>query len=200
MSLIKKLAAEAVRRGLLEPGIEIDVENAYSLVRDMPYRRASDRQPETLIREWRGTCSGKHYLLKDLFEELGYNSQVIACTSVDSIEEDKIPEEIHDLWISAGGRFVDVHNYLVMELPKGEMVVDATWPVGNEKYGLKVNEEFVIGQDQQIACTPIQCWIVPEDGDAQAFKEQLLLEHFTPQELAFRDAFILALSEWLGSK
>ena len=102
MSLIKKLAAEAVRRGLLEPGIEIDVENTYSLVRDMPYRRASDRQPETLIREWQGTCSGKHYLLKDLFEELGYNSQVIACTSVDSIEEDKIPEEIHDLWISAG--------------------------------------------------------------------------------------------------
>ena len=125
---------------------------------------------------------------------------MIACTSVDAIDEDIVPEEIHDLWVAAGGRFVDVHNYLVVVHPDGEMVVDATWPRGNQNTGLKVNTNFIIGQDQQIACTPIQRWIVPENGDPQAFKEQLLREHFTPQELAFRDAFILALSEWLSSK
>jgi hypothetical protein len=197
MSLIDQLAAEAVRRGLLETGQEIDLESAFYLVRDMTYRRASDRQPETLIREWRGTCSGKHYLLIALYELLGYSSQVIACTSVDLIAEHQVPNEIHDLWLAASGRFVDVHNYLVLSLPDGDMEVDATWPVGNEKHGLKVNEHFVLGQDQQIACTPLKTWVVPEDGDPQAFKEKLLCEHFTPQELAFRDAFIVALSEWL---
>ena len=198
MSLIEQLTAEAVRRGLLETGQEIDSEAAFYLVRDMPYRRASDRQPETLIKEWRGTCSGKHYLLKALYEQLGYISQVMACTSVDMIAEHQVPDEIHDLWVAAGGRFVDVHNYLVLSLPDGDMVVDATWPVGNEKYGLQVNERFVLGQDQQIACTPLKTWVVPEDGDPQAYKEQLLSEHFTPQELAFRDAFIIAISEWFG--
>lgn len=200
MSLIEQLTAEAVRRGLLEAGQEIDLDNAFYLVRDMPYRRASDRQPETLIKEWRGTCSGKHYLLRALYEQLGYRSRVIACTSVDMIAEDKVPEEIHDLWVAAGGRFVDVHNYLVLSLPGGEMVVDATWPAGNERYGLKVNKEFVLGQDQQIACTPLQSWVVPKDGDPQSFKQQLLHEHFTPEELEFRDAFIVALSEWLDKK
>ena len=200
MSLVEKLTMEAEARGLLIPGQQVDLESAFRLVRDMPYQRASNRQPETLINEWRGTCSGKHYLLKALFEELGCHSQVIACTSVDAIDEDIVPEEIRDLWVAAGGRFVDVHNYLVVDLPEGEMVVDATWPRDHQKHGLKVNDNFVLGQDQQIACTPIQRWIVPENGDPQAFKEQLLREHFTPQELAFRDAFILAVSEWLSSK
>jgi len=200
MSLVEKLTMEAEARGLLIPGQQVDLESAFRLVRDMPYQRASNRQPETLINEWRGTCSGKHYLLKALFEELGTNSHVIACTSIDTIDEKIVPEEIHDLWVVAGGRFVDVHNYLVLELPEGEMVVDATWPLGVDQYSLKVNEEFVLGQDQQIACTPIQSWVVPEECDAQAFKEQLLREHFTPQELAFRDAFILALSEWLDKE
>lgn len=61
--LTSMLQAEAVRKGLLMPRTEIDAATAFALVRDMTYQRASDRQPETLIREWRGTCSGKHYLL-----------------------------------------------------------------------------------------------------------------------------------------
>jgi len=200
MRLMEMLSAEAAVREQIETGSQVDLATAFQLVRDMPYQRASDRQPATLIREWRGTCSGKHYLLKALYEELGTKSQVIACTSIDMIDEKLVTEELHDLWAAAGGRFVDVHNYLVLSLPKGEMVVDATWPLGNEKYGLKVNEEFVLGQDQQIACTPIQSWVVPDDRDPQSFKEQLLREQFTQQELAFRDAFIIALSEWLGKE
>ena len=200
MRLIDVLSAEAAVRGQIEPGSQVELATAFRLVRDMPYQRATDRQPETLIREWRGTCSGKHYLLKALYEELGTKSQVIACTSIDMLNEKLVTEDIHDLWAAAGGRFVDVHNYLVLSLPEGEMVVDATWPLGNEKNGLKVNEEFVLGQDQQIACTPIQSWVVPDDCDPQSFKEQLLREHFTQQELAFRNAFIIALSEWLNTK
>ena len=200
MRLMEMLSAEAAVREQIETGSQVDLATAFQLVRDMPYQRASDRQPATLIRVWRGTCSGKHYLLKALYEELGTKSQVIACTSIDMIDEKLVTEELHDLWAAAGWRFVDVHNYLVLSLPKGEMVVDATWPLGNEKYGLKVNEEFVLGQDQQIACTPIQSWVVPDDRDPQSFKEQLLREQFTQQELAFRDAFIIALSEWLGKE
>ena len=199
-TLLERLYAAAAQRDLLEPGTQIGLVEAYTLVRDMPYQRASDRRPETLIDEWRGTCSGKHYLLSALFAELGYHSQVMACTSVEAIGEDNIPPELHDLWASAGGRFVDVHNYLVLELPDGEMVVDATWPLGSQQYGLKVNMDFVLGQNQQLACNPIRSWAVPEGEGPQAFKEQLLRQHFTPAELEFRDAFILALGTWFASQ
>lgn len=166
------------------------------MVRDMPYQRASDRQPETLIKEWRGTCSGKHYLLKALAAEMGYCSQVMACTSIQTIEENLIQNDLRDLWEKAEGRFVDVHNYLLLNTPQGEMIVDATWPLGYKKFGLVVNEDFLLGQNQQIASPPQQTWVVPEDGNPQSFKEELLRNHFTTAELEFREAFILALGDW----
>jgi hypothetical protein len=198
--LIDRLKSTALQRGLIQPQTPIGLAEAYALVRDMPYQRASDRRPETLIAEWRGTCSGKHYLLRDLFAELGYPSHVMACTSVESLPADKVPVDLRDLWSAASGRFVDVHNYLVLELPASEMIVDATWPLGSGKYGLTVNPSFVLGQDQQLACTPIQHWPIPDDQDPQAFKDSLLRQHFTPAELEFRDAFILALGEWLAGQ
>jgi len=199
-TLIKRLKSAALQRGLIDPQTSIGLPEAFALVRDMPYQRASDRRPETLIAEWRGTCSGKHYLLRDLFAELGYPSRVMARTSTEPLSADKIPTGLRDLWSAAGERFVDVHNYLFLEVPDGEMIVDATWPLGSGKYGLTVNPAFVLGQDQQLACTPIQHWPIPEGQDPQAFKEQLLRQHFTPAELEFRDAFILALGAWMAGQ
>jgi len=56
--LLDSLKAKAVEKSLLKPEQEIDAEKAFLLVRDMPYTRASSRDPETIIGEWRGTCSG----------------------------------------------------------------------------------------------------------------------------------------------
>jgi len=196
MSLVDLLATEAEQRGLKEPGKKVDLAEAFRLVRDMAYQRASDRQPETLIKEWRGTCSGKHYLLKALAAEMGYRSQVMACTSIQPIEANLIHTDLRDLWEKAEGRFVDVHNYLLLNTPQGEMIVDATWPLGYKKFGFIVNEDFILGQNQQIASPPQQTWVVPEDGNPQSFKEELLRNHFTTAELEFREAFILALGDW----
>ena len=50
------------------------------MVRGIPYQRTSTREPEAIIQEWRGTCSGKHYLLDQIFREEGLESRVIMCT------------------------------------------------------------------------------------------------------------------------
>ena len=63
---------------------------------------------------------------------------------------------------------------------------------------MPVNESFQLGQSQDIAYTPIESWEVPEDRDPQKFKNELLREHFTPEELAARDKFIRTLSAMLG--
>lgn len=193
--LLESLKARAVERGLLKPGEEIDLEKAFTLVRDMPYIRASSRDPETIIREWRGTCSGKHYLLKGLFTELGYSSRLIACTAVTMIDPMMVTGKLRELLRQSNGRFVDVHNYLVLELPGKEMVVDATWSLDTKGTGTVVNERFVPGEDQQIACQPVKTWVVPEDRNAQEFKDEILKESFTPEELAHREEFIKALGE-----
>ena len=193
--LCEALKSKAIERGLLKPEDEIDVEKAYYLVRDMPYIRASSRDSETIIQEWRGTCSGKHYLLKRLFAEFGYSSRLIACTAVTRVDPKKVQGKLRELLEQSGGRFVDVHNYLVLELPGKEMIVDATWPLDTKGSGTVVNERFILGENQQIACEPIKTWIVPDDRNAQDFKDVILKESFTPEELAHRDEFIKALGE-----
>ncbi len=198
MSLLNRLGEEAVRRGFIEPGTNIDLPLSYSLVRDMPYRRASSRQPEVTIDEWRGTCSGKHYLLKCLFSELGFEADLIVCTTVTQLDPAHMHPKLGAILKKSGGRFVDVHNYLRLHLTQGEMVVDATWPLSAKKYGFVVNDEFVLGKDQTIAANPIESWIVPEDRDPQEFKAQKLKKHFSEEELALREAFLLTLSQILS--
>jgi hypothetical protein len=196
MRLLDLLKEEAIRRGLLQVSAGIDAATAFALVRDMPYRRASDRRPETIIAEWRGTCSGKHYLLQALFAELGLPSQVMACTTVTPIEPDHVPEAFRKLYEAANHRFVDVHNYLRVDLPDGrQMLVDATWPLATRENGRVVNAYFVLGEDQQLAAEPLESWPIPKGSDAQAFKGELLRLHFTPAELEFREEVIRVLSE-----
>jgi hypothetical protein len=200
MRLIELLQTEAVWRGLLDPDAEIDAALAFALVRDMPYARASSRRPQTIIGEWRGTCSGKHYLLKALLVELGWRSRVMACTTVLQLTPGDVPVELHPIVEASGGRLVDVHNYLVLEIPQGEMIVDATWPLTTKNLGLIVNETFILGQDQQIAHNALETWVVPEDRDPQEFKAELLSLHFSPEELAHRDDFIRTFSAWLAKQ
>ena len=197
MMLTNILKSKAVAKGLLEPDCEINLEKAFLLVRDMPYARASSREPETIIEEWRGTCSGKHYLLKQLFAELGYNAKLIACMTIEQIDPQSVPGKLRELLEQSNGRFVDVHNYLVLDTHQGEMIVDATWPISTEGSGTVVNQSFQIGVDHRIACKPFESWVIPENQDPQAFKEKILNEYFTPEELAHREAFIQALGEMM---
>lgn len=200
MRLNNQLRAEAVKRGLLDENAKIDAATAFYLVRDMPYIRASSREPATIMHEWRGTCSGKHYLLKALYAEMGISSRLIACTSVTEIAPESLDPLLRPIMERGNGRFVDVHNYLILELPEGDMVVDATWPVGAKESGLVVNEVFIPGQDQALACTPLQTWVVPDDQDPQDFKDYLLTAYFSPEELAVRDEFVLALGQMFTQK
>jgi hypothetical protein len=198
--LLETLKLKAVERGLLKPEEEINAEKAFLLVRDMPYTRASSRDPATTIQEWRGTCSGKHYLLKGLLAELGYTARLIACTTVSHIDPKSVRGKLRKLLEQSEGRFVDVHNYLILELPGSEMIVDATWPLATKGMGTVVNELFVLGENHQIACKPIKTWVVPEDRNAQEFKDEILKESFTPEELAHREQFIKTLGVMTNSR
>ncbi len=193
MQITRLLEAEARRRGLWPPEASPDADfgmaEAFAMVREMPYARASDLRPETIVREWRGTCSGKHCLLKAIFAEHGYRSRLVACPHYIPPEVGKaLPPDLAALFDD--GPVPDVHNYLILETDQGLMKVDATWPLVTRAFGLPANERFVPGEDQAIACRPLAEIPVPEDVDPQAFKEQLLKERFTPGELRRRHRLI----------
>jgi hypothetical protein len=195
MMLLDLLKNKAVSKGLLSADAVIDAEIAFSLVRDMPYGRASSRKPETIIDEWKGTCSGKHYLLKGLFTELGYEARVIACTTVEYMDPKEYWGKLRKLLKQSNGELVDVHNYLILDLPDGEMIVDATWPASTRGMGTVINHHFVLGENQQIDADPIQTWVVPDDQDAQEFKAEILRKSFSPEQLAHREQVVETISK-----
>ena len=119
------LERESRDRGKLSEGEALTPESAFVLGRDMPYRRASSRQPEAIIKEWRGTCSGRHYLLADVFRESALESQVIMCTHRFTMENTPhFPAELRD--IVKKNPMPDVHTYLRVKMGGGWTAIDAT--------------------------------------------------------------------------
>ncbi|MDA0271071.1 MAG: hypothetical protein DWG83_01500 [Chloroflexi bacterium] len=201
MALIPLFRDEARRRGLLGEDDRVTAEVAFRLVRDMPYRRATDRQPETILREWTGTCSGKHYLLRALFEELGYATTVILVTHEFTAENSPwLPP--HLLAQVAERPVPDVHTFLRVQhdrIADDWTTVDSTWPEAAARLGMPSNAAFVPGEDHEIACDPIEIFHVPEDEDPQPLKERVIVFHAGDQAER-RDAFIEALSDWLAAE
>ena len=195
-SLVSLLEERSRERTLLSGGEPLTAERAFALVRDMPYRRASSRRPEAIVEEWRGTCSGKHYLLADIFRELGLETRVFMATHRFTAENTgHFPAELRALVAQAP--VPDVHTYLRVHIAQGWTVVDATWPSSAAPLGMPVNREFRPGADMTIACDPIESLPVPEGEDPQQFKEQVIAR-FCGQSSQTRDDFIEGLGRWLG--
>ena len=88
------------------------------MVRGIPYQRTSTREPEAIIQEWRGTCSGKHYLLDQIFREEGLESRVIMCTHrfTEETTADFRPELRE---VVARDSVPDVHAYIRLNTEAG---------------------------------------------------------------------------------
>ena len=125
MKLLPLLQEQAVKRGLLRQDSTLSPELVFALVRDMPYQRANSREPEATIREWRGTCSGKHYLLKDLFEELGFEARIVMCSHVFTKQNTvHFPARLRAK--VSNQPIPDIHTFIQLKSSDGWTDVDAT--------------------------------------------------------------------------
>src|SRR5690606_11564048 len=116
---------------------------------------------------------GKHYLLRDLLEELGLSATVmLAAHEFTSENAPWLPPNLATEVRLAP--LPDVHAFLRVEynpVLHEWMTVDATWPAAARSLGLPSNPAFEPGRDQRIACDPIEVYHVPEGTDPQELKE-----------------------------
>lgn len=195
VQLLPILREQAESRGLLAADSELSAELVFALVRDMPYQRASSREPEITIHEWRGTCSGKHYLLKALFEELGFNARIVMCTH--RFTEQNTAHFPASLRAQVSNEPIpDVHTFIRLKAGAKWTDVDATWPLQAGHLGLVVNDRFHRGINMRIACDPIEIFEVPDGVEPQRFKEELI-KTYCGSQIERRDLFIEEMSGWL---
>ena len=195
--LLAALRQQAQARGILKPDAVLSADQVFSLIRDMDYQRASSRAPKAIINEWRGTCSGKHYLLKALFEEMGYQGKLVMCPHWFTQENTAgFPDSLKSLL--AGGPVADVHTFLRLKTGEVWTQLDATFPLWAGPLGLTVNHRFQPGVDMMLACQPEEFLEVPDGKDPQEFKERVI-ESFCGPYSSTRERFIQGLANWLAN-
>jgi len=198
VSLVDLLQEEATRRDVWPSVDGLSPALAFMLVRDLPYQRSTSRQPEALLREWRGTGPGKHYLLRGLLEEMGLGVRVVLATHHFTEEySEALPPPLSALLEQ--GPIPDVHTFLRVEGAPGSWSdVDVTWPLLARRLGLPANGAFRPGRDMRLACTPLDVYEVPENADPEAAAERLLEAHCGPDRPR-HDRFMVGLDRWVWS-
>ena len=161
-------------------------------VRDIAYYYPSTRDPSEVLVSGRGSCSGKHYLLGEMFRLLGLNVRHMICTHRFNESPIVFPAPMQEMLRK--NEIIDMHDYLQLGVDGEWVDVDATWPSGLREFGFPVNENW----DGK---TAMLLSVVPEDltiaeRDPEALKEELLSK-LPPRQRALRKQFLTALSSWV---
>ena len=164
----------------------------FERVRDLPYSYPSSRDPATVLQQGRGSCSGKHYLLGEMFRLLGLPVRHMICTH--RFNESPLPFPPPMQEMLRKNEIVDLHDYLQITVNDGWVDIDATWERGLREFGFPVNEEWD-GASSMILS------VVPEDytvaqRDPERLKEELLSK-LTRRQRVLRKQFLEALSNWI---
>jgi len=164
----------------------------FERVRDLPYSYPSSRDPAAVLRQGHGSCSGKHYLLGEMFRLLGLPVRHMICTH--RFNESPLPFPPPMQEMLRKNEIVDLHDYVQIAVNDSWIDIDATWERGLREFGFPVNEEWD-------GMRPMVLSVVPEDyavaeRDPERLKEELLSK-LTPRQRALRKQFLAALSSWI---
>jgi hypothetical protein len=164
----------------------------FDRVRDIPYGYPASRDPAEVLRQGRGSCSGKHYLLAEMFRLLRVPVRHMICTHRFNESPLVFPAPMQDML--RRNEIVDLHEYLQIAVDDSWIDIDATWERGLRDFGFPVNE----GWDGKSA---MLLSVVPDDlaiaeGDPERLKEELLSK-LAPRQRTLRKRFLEALSNWV---
>jgi transglutaminase-like putative cysteine protease len=164
----------------------------FNRVRDIPYSYPSSRDPVEVLQVGRGSCSGKHYLLGELFRLLGLPVRHMLCTHRFNESPLVFPPPMQEMLRK--NEIVDLHDYLQIAVDGTWVDIDATWERGLREFGFPVNEDWD-GKSAMVLSVVPEEYAVTE-GDPQRLRDELLSK-LTPRQRALRKQFLEALSGWV---
>jgi hypothetical protein len=138
----------------------------FEKVRDIPHGYINSRNPLDVYNHNKGTCSGKHELLKALYEELN----IPVKNFVVKHNFKNLPNDISKLLGSKD--MLDLHNFLKIKINNKWLTVDATWDKDLEELGFPVNHNWDGQSNMQLAVKTQE--EVREVKDPIASKEEFI--------------------------
>ncbi|MBI4451838.1 hypothetical protein HY637_00265 [Candidatus Woesearchaeota archaeon] len=164
----------------------------FEKVRDIPYGDIGSRNPEEVFKNNKGTCSGKHELLKGLYQELGLSiKDFIVMHKFNDLKVD-FPDEIKQ--ILKRTEILDPHNFLKIFINDKWITVDVTWDKSLKKLGFIVNEEWDGKSDMKLCVIPVE--IIETDNPIKSKKQ--MIAKLPDQVQQDRKLFLQKMTEWLN--
>lgn len=164
----------------------------FERVRDIPYSYPASRDPEEVLRAGVGTCSGKHYLLGELYRRLGLRVRHVICSHRFNESDLPFPDSMQAML--RRDEIVDMHDYVQLEVDGDWIDIDATWEKGLREFGFPVIEEWDGKSSMMLSVVPDEHVVV--DGEAARTKEELLAK-LSPRQRKLRKEFLDAMNRWM---
>jgi hypothetical protein len=162
-------------------------------VRDLPYQYPASRSPIEVLQRRGGSCSGKHYLLGELFRRQGVPVRHMLCTHRFNDSPLPFPDHMQDLLRK--NEIVDLHDYLQICVDGAWIDVDATWPLALRDFGLPATDDWDGKSSMLLTVIPDEQ--VQVQGDPAKVKEERLSK-LTPRQRTLRKQFLEALGQWVA--
>ena len=174
----------------------------FNRVRDIPYAVIPElRNPYTgplkILKMNKGSCSPKHFLLGELYENMGIRTRYFSYPIYwkDLIDMGiELPSEL--LTIARNHRILDYHLCLKIQIDRKWILVDATWDPPLKKVGFPVNENWDGLSDTKLAVNSIQ-ETMHEDAEGRYRYVQNKEKEYTNEYTEKRDEFYRALNNWM---
>jgi len=167
---------------------------AFEFVRDIAYGNIGSRSAMDVLTAKKGTCSGKHALLKMLFEALGYGVQSwFARHDFGTFPIKHWPEELKEF---QGKYITDFHDFLKVHVGNAWLTVDAVFDAPLAALGFP----FLQWDGKTSMQLPVEASeIFPAEGEMEEHKKKLIagLPEETQRQ---RKAFLAAMTAWLDTK
>ena len=188
--------------GIQELPLEDKIIKIFEKVRDIPFGSTGSRDPKDVYERNKGTCSGKNFLLRDLYKLIGVKTRDMICLQrwkdltwfpTETYKNVKFPEEL--LKMLDEYDIVDFHNYEEIYINNRWIVVDATIDKPLKKIGFYTTGNWD-GKTSMPLCFPgsDKRW---DCGDRGA-EEKKRLTSLLPHDIAeAREEFLKKMTRWI---
>lgn len=164
----------------------------FEKVRDIPYGDIGSRDPLQVYKQQKGTCSGKHALLKNLY--LTLKIPVKDGIIMHSFNELSVVFSENIQQLLKESTIMDPHNFIKIKRNNTWITLDATWDIGLKKVGFPVNENW--NGFENLAISVAKGGEIYDTENATKLKQQLISE-MPEKEQESRKLFLKKLTNWL---
>ncbi|NQU99685.1 MAG: hypothetical protein HQ538_03015 [Parcubacteria group bacterium] len=183
---------EIIKKWTNSQSLDQKIVTLFEKVRDIPYGSIGSRDPLDVYKQNKGTCSGKHELLKVLYKELEIPVKDFIIMHRFKKLPVKFPNDVQEILDRTD--IVDPHNFFKIQRDDVWFTVDITWDKALKKLEFPVTEKWDGKSDMEIAVA--LGGRIYETDDPITLKKKLIskLPEQTQKE---RKLFLKKLTSWL---